>query len=616
MLKALYDYGVRNHLYVPPGFQKKKIKAYICLTASGKFLGIEQNGDGDEQICPDVGSFANGGDKCNPLVEKASIVLGERDKKPAFFRSVLKDGSSCAACLGACLKALEDETTFKEIREQAELHKVKDADRMSFKVDGTPITEDADVCKWWTEYRGQLIDRSGEPLKRCLITGDLAVPLKTVPVVSGLQSVGGHSRGEALFCFDKAAFQSYGLEKAENAPVSEEAFAVVKEAMNDLLAGAPAMYKRDKNRDFNPTAPIYAGMKFLHWYDFPIEPDDDLIYRNFQAGGTEDDGAEAEVAQRAEELQKRAKADAVISGVTSGEAPKKLRGQYYIMLISGNNGRAMIRRYEHGNYQNLRENLQKWNDDLSLQNYWGTGLVRPMKLYARLTRLVKRIKDNLNKPQKLSDQVKKELSGVTPAIIMAIVNGTALPDTVAVRALSYIRSQLLSSGDDDEKKTIMPDAAACQWLKVWLIRKRRTKNEEETIMAYYDPKFPNAAYHCGAWLAVYANLQQAAMGDVNATLVQRFYASASRTPALVFGTLERMGEVYLDMLRKDKKYLESIYQNRLNDVCAFFGREPGHELPKTLDLEGQSYFALGYRQMCTQINSEIKTKKAEVQEDK
>lgn len=109
---------------------------------------------------------------------------------------------------------------------------------------------------------------------------------------------------------------------------------------------------------------------------------------------------------------------------------------------------------------------------------------------------------------------------------MAIVNGTPLPDTVAVRALAYIRSKLLSTADAD-KKPLLSDTMACQWLKVWLIRKRRMRNEEENLMEYYEPNFPNAAYHCGAWLAVYANLQRAAMGDVNDTLVQRFYASAS-----------------------------------------------------------------------------------------
>lgn len=42
MLKALYDYGVRNGLTLPPGFVKKQIRAYISLTAGGDFLGIEQ----------------------------------------------------------------------------------------------------------------------------------------------------------------------------------------------------------------------------------------------------------------------------------------------------------------------------------------------------------------------------------------------------------------------------------------------------------------------------------------------------------------------------------------------------------------------------------------------
>ena len=70
--------------------------------------------------------------------------------------------------------------------------------------------------------------------------------------------------------------------------MSEEAFAVVKEAMNDLLAGAPAMYDRDKKREFHPTAPIYAGMKFLHWYDFSLDPEDDPLLQSLQTGADEE----------------------------------------------------------------------------------------------------------------------------------------------------------------------------------------------------------------------------------------------------------------------------------------------------------------------------------------
>lgn len=611
MLKALYDYGIRNNLSVPPGFIKKPIRAYICLTQTGEFLGIEQCGKEEIQTCPDIGSMANSPDKCNPLAEKAEIILGYSEKKSEYFRKLLKEGGQSADCLNVCLYALGSGTTLTDIRQEAELRKVKNSDRISFRVDGTPVVADQKILQWWMEYRKTLTEERNVPLTRCLITGELTAPLATLPVVSGLQVVGGHSRGEALFCFDKSAFQSYGLKQSANAPVSEEAFAVVKEAVNDLLAGAPAMYNREKNRDFNPTAPIYAGMKFLHWYDFSLNPEDDLIYNSFQADD-EEESEESEELHRQAELEKRDKADAVINAVLSGGTPKRLQGNYHILLISGNNGRAVIRRYEHGSYQNLRENLKKWTDDLALQDNYGTGLLRPKKLYARLIRLVK---NQNNTGQKLSEQIKKELAGITPAIIMAIINGTPLPDTVAVRALSYIRSKLLSAGDSD-KKTILPDGIACQWLKVWLVRKRKMRNEEENLMECYDPNFNNAAYHCGAWLAVYANLQRAAMEDINATLVQRFYASASRTPALVFGTLERMGTVYLDKLHKEKRGIDRIYEEKLNEVCAFFGSAPDHQLPATLNLEGQSYFALGYRQMCTQIIADIKDRQEKNQEGK
>lgn len=621
MLRALYDYGIRNHLAIPPGFSEKVIYAYICLSASGKYLGIEQCRE-EKQICPDIGSLANGTDKCNPLAEKAGVVLGQSGKKTECFREFLKEGGACAACLQLCLNALEDETVFAEIRQDANLRKVKDSDRISFRVGDLPVTADPQMQQWWTEYRKKFVGGAGAPDARCLITGEPTVPLATLTTVNGLQVVGGHSRGEALFCFDKDAFQSYGFKKSANAPVSEEAFSVVREAMNDLLKGAPAMYERDVRQNFQPIAPIYAGIKFLHWYDFSLNPQDDMLYQSFQggAGGEAEDGSEElpEDAEEAEEerreylLMQQSRADEVVRAITSGAPPKKLHGEYHILLISGNNGRAMVRRYEHGNYEMLRENLRKWADDLKLQDRLGTGLVREKKLSYRLTRLIKLQK---GVGQKLPDRMKKELAGVTPTIVMAIVNGTPLPDTVAVRALAYIRSRLLSS-DDEKRKQLLPDDIACQWLKVWLIRKRRMRNEEENLMEYYDPGFPSAAYHSGAWLAVYANLQRAAMGDVNATLVQRFYASASRTPALVFGTLERMGEVYLDVLRKDKPGLDRIYEEKLNSVCTFFGSGEGHQLPATLNLEGQSYFALGYRHMCTQIIAEMKARAAEKQAEK
>ena len=119
MLKALYDYGIRNHLTIPPGFLKKNIRAYICLSDSGRFLGIEQCGKEETQICPDIGSLANSPDKCNPLAEKESVVLGKPGKKSDYFRMLLKEGSACADRLRVCLSALEDEAVLVQMRREA-----------------------------------------------------------------------------------------------------------------------------------------------------------------------------------------------------------------------------------------------------------------------------------------------------------------------------------------------------------------------------------------------------------------------------------------------------------------------------------------------------------------
>lgn len=613
MLKALYDYGIRNGLAIPPGFMRKPIRAYILLSASGDYLGIQQC-ENESRVCPDIGSLANSPDKCNPLAEKAEIVLGDDGRKTEFYRQLLKDGRECVPHFALCLAALESPEMRKVIQAEAKAKKLKGMDRITFKVDDEPLTELTQVGEWWGECRKQFAKAAGksgvENKTRCLITGELTTPLETVPTVTGLQSVGGHSRGEALICFDKAAFQSYGLKKSANAPVSEEAFAVVKDALNDLLDGSPAMYRRDKNRAFNPTAPVFAGMKFVHWFDCALDPQDDPVLTAFggldwgDAADGDDAPGDAAPITISEEKLAREQADRLIEALSSGKNPPPADCQYHILLISGANGRAMIRRYEHGSYETLRRNLELWNKDLAMCDDFGRSLIKPRKLTARLMRLIKN-----SRPENIMEQLKKELAGITPAIVLSIVNGTSLPDAVAARALAYIRSQVYKD------ESFIPDGVACQWLKAWLARKGGGRNEEVSNMTHFNPDYPNEAYHCGALTAIYADLQRAAMGDkLNSTVVTRYYASASQTPSVVLGRLERMASVaYLSKLSEG---LAHIYEDRLNKEYAFFDTENGRTLPKTLNLEQQSYFALGYRQMCAQIVCDKQEAKEKNKEDK
>ena len=70
MLKALYDYGMRRQLALPPGFVEKTIKAYISLSEHDDHVSVYL-GDGEAVPCPDIGSLANGKDKSNVLRRSA-----------------------------------------------------------------------------------------------------------------------------------------------------------------------------------------------------------------------------------------------------------------------------------------------------------------------------------------------------------------------------------------------------------------------------------------------------------------------------------------------------------------------------------------------------------------
>lgn len=117
-------------------------------------------------------------------------------------------------------------------------------------------------------------------------------------------------------------------------------------------------------------------------------------------------------------------------------------------------------------------------------------------------------------------------------------------------------------------------------------------------MPEYNPQHPNPAYHIGAMVVVYAALQQSAYPDVNVTVVQRFFASAQQTPALVLGRLAKMSTHHLAKL--ENPAVAKAYETRLADISVRIG----DRIPTVLALPEQSLFALGYYQMSAAMNQE------------
>ena len=579
MLKALYDYGLRRDLALPPGFVGKTIKAYISLSENNDRVSIRM-GDAEPVPCPDIGSLANGKDKSNVLAEKRSVVIPEESgSKSKFFIETLRSAAEAEPLLQTCVRALETPDIAAVIRTELDRMKIKPGDRISFRVNGRPVLSSEKVRSWWEEYRKRFSNVQEQPSALCLITGEPTVPMTTTTPIQGLRVVGGHASGDALICFDKTAFCSYNQKKAANAPVSEEAFCVVKAALDDLLKDAPSL----------------AGMKFVHWFDREISrKDDPLCSMDFGYELPEDEEEETEPETTVNEMAMREQADRTPNSVLSGQAALDLNSvSYYILLLSGANSRVMIRRYERGNYADLRRNIEQWYADLTLTNSSGSGNVKSVKLNARLMRLLK-FQNNDSNP---FERLRKELAGITPTVIHAILSGGVLPDAVAAKALAYIRSELLA--DDDGNSTLaLPNSLACQWLKVWLLRKNRIHYKEEPILEEYNFNLSNAAYHCGGLMAVYAAIQKTAMPEVNTGIVERYYASAIQMPALVIGQLSSRSNHHLEKI--ENGWLADKYREKLQQVSTALGTS----IPATLNLEQQSYFALGYYQMGAKLNQE------------
>lgn len=116
------------------------------------------------------------------------------------------------------------------------------------------------------------------------------------------------------------------------------------------------------------------------------------------------------------------------------------------------------------------------------------------------------------------------------------------------------------------------------------------------MTTYLNPDHPAPAYHCGRLLAVLASLQYAALGDVGAGVVQRYYAAASQSPGLLLGRLASNARNHLGKLEPG---LAWWYEERIAEIISRLK----DSAPRILDLEGQGLFALGYYQQLASLRA-------------
>jgi len=565
MLEELLRYAKSHALETEPGFAPKQVRWAIVCSRSGQFLDVMELGETGSKRnrglrfakCPNLTQpeMVQGGQtRSQFLVDTAEVVAllsrGEPSEKArakhAYFIGLLREASVAMPELKLFVRALCKEDTLAAVRHQLEERGARLTDKATLAVGGRRppyVVESHAWHEWWRVFRrglspqeqpavGRSKKRSPPARMRCLLTGELIEPCATHPKI-GLTDVGGQSTGSVLISFDKPAFASYGLEQSANAAVSEQSAYAYCGALDQLI---------------EETGKRLAGAKVVHWFKEHIDPENDPL--EFLAGGDEE----------TEELNAQQRARKLLEAVRSGERADLMDNHYYAITLSGAAGRVMVRDWMEGQFEELLRNVNAWFDHLAVVRRDGDGLAPPPKFMAVLGSLVRDLRDL---PPALVATMWRT------AIRAGPIPREALARAVARHRISAVRNETPLHARMGVMRAYHIRAGDCQM--------NQCLNE----------KHPEPAYHCGRLMAMMAGVQYAALGDVGAGLVQRFYAAASSTPSLVLGRLTRLSQFHLNKLNPP---VARWHEGRIASVWARIEDRP----PKTLDLEGQSLFALGY----------------------
>jgi CRISPR-associated protein Csd1 len=578
--QALYELARREQLVDDPAYEPAAVAYLIKLGRNGEYLGysaprvdppLDRKGKPRGKAKPPARSVPRRSDRTSFaraefLVDKSEYVFGAdptgaRDEAKLVTRRTLFREYLETAQRDLKLDALEAILAFLDLPIPAEIRAIVKPAKESEKAERAGELfafvyepENALLCvheypavrDWFREH----LDRAeGGLVGQCLVTGKRDVPLtrlhgkpKNIPPKSKTKG------GVPLTSVNADAFKSYLLDDMQCAPISREANIAVETALNRLLDPA---YKKPDGTTCEPRSVVLsADTVFLFW----SREEARLDWLT---------GIESESPEKVAEILR--------SPYNTAHAPVDDPSAFYALILSGAQGRAIVRSFLQSTVRDVARSVDRYRDEVRIVKPYGEadgsfGLVD----YRRA--LVPRRDLDLLPPALAAD------------LYLAIIFGRPFPQSILQSLIRRNRVELLPKMKNSNARDDMLLATRCSLLKACLIR-----NRKENITVALDRQRSDPPYRLGRLLAVIDRLQQDALGSVNATLVDRYYGSASSTPEAVFPTLLRRSQHHLGKLRREKPGLavntEKLLQAVVTDLQRF---------PKTMTLEEQGLFALGF----------------------
>ena len=237
---------------------------------------------------------------------------------------------------------------------------------------------------------------------------------------------------------------------------------------------------------------------------------------------------------------------------------------FYILGIAPNAARLSIRFFLAGTFGGFLQSALAHQDRMEI--------VRPS--YEKQGSIpIWRMLGETVKPESRDKSASPLLAG---SVLRAILADQPYPAALYENILLRIRAE------HDEHKINFRRAAI---LKACLI-----KNKGRKITVALDETSTNPAYVLGRLFAVLERIQQDADPNIQATIKDRYFNAACATPARTFPVLQKLSQHHMRKLSGKSRTYHEIQVGHIMDLLSM-KEEP---FPKTLSLEAQGIFILGY----------------------
>ena len=554
-LTELFEDLVRQGKLSAPGWSNAKISYALCLDESGALVAVmptqhEETVGKKTLLRPNLISLPSTvtrtvGILPNFLWDNSSYLLGVDEKgKPErsircfqaaaeLHHQLLSDVDTPAAkAILAYFDTWEPEDARSCPALADSLQEILKGGNLTFQVNGIFARDDTAIQAAWSRHYD---DGDGE-LQQCLVTGKLDTAVAVHPAIKGV--AGAQSSGAAMISFNAPAFCSYGKEQSLNAPVGKYAAFAYTAALNYLIAD-----KTNVHRIGDTTIVCWAKGAEPQYTDFA---DFSLFGDALPEEWTEDDLHDA--------MKKLA------DGLPCPELSLNPDHPFYILGLSPNSARLSVRFFCRDSFGNLAKHVNEHYERLKILG----SRYRFMPLWALLRETV-----NLNTTDKSPSPV------MAGAVARAVFTGSLYPASLLEATMLRIRAE----------RDITPGRAAI--LKAYYTKNPHDLCPKEVLTVSLNESSTNIPYTLGRLFAVYETVQEAANPGLNATIKDKYFNSASATPAVIFSILGNLSQKHLRKLEAGQRI---YYEKQISALKGVLGES----YPTRLSLPEQGSFDLGY----------------------